>query len=105
MSARKLRIIQPSHSSRQRTLPKYYFPTRLVNATPGVNRVISFEIQPINDDMKVKIDNDNTVVFNCPKHFVGSSGTVWASEYTRLRYEEPKLFFVDENQDVKPDTS
>ena len=104
-SARKLRIIQPSDNSRQRTLPKYDFPTRLVNATPGVNRVVSFEIQEIDNTMKVKSSKDNTVVFNRPKHFIGSSGSVWASEYMRLRYEESKLFLTNDNEEINPEAS
>ena len=54
--------------------------------------------------MKVKITKDNTVVFNRPKHFIGSRGSVWASEYS-LRYEESKLFLTNENQEINPEAS
>ena len=48
---------------------------------------------------KIKFDEDDTVVFNRPKYFVGSSGSVWASGYMRLRVVEPKLFMINgENQ-------
>ena len=44
---------------------------------------------------KIKFDEDDTVVFNRPKYFVGSSGSVWVSEYMRLRVVEPKLFMIN----------
>ena len=37
-SARNSKVIQPSDASKQRVLPKFDFPNRLVNATPEVNR-------------------------------------------------------------------
>ena len=58
---------------------------------------MDFELRQIDDDTKIKISKDNTVVFNRPKSFVGSSGSVWASEYMRLRFEEPRLFLASEN--------
>lgn len=36
--------------------------------------------------------HDSTVVFNRPKHFIGSNGSVWASEFMQLRYLKPSLF-------------
>ena len=82
-SARNQRVIQSSDPSKQRVLPKYDFPLSMVNATPGVNRVMNFELQEIEGEQKVKMTNDETLVFNRPKYFVGSSGTVWASELFR----------------------
>ena len=32
------KVIQPSDASKQRVLPKFDFPNRVVNATPEVNR-------------------------------------------------------------------
>ena len=33
-----------------------------------------------------------------PKYFLGSSGSVWASEFIRLRYEEPHKFDVSNGE-------
>ena len=98
-SARNIRVIQPTDVSRQRVLPRYDFRNRLVNATPSVNRIMKLELQEVEGSQKIKIAKDDTVVFNRPKYFVGSSGSVWASEYMRLRVVEPKLFMLEiENQ-------
>jgi hypothetical protein len=90
-----VKIIQPSDATQQRVLPKSDFPNRMVNVTPGVNRVMSYKLEEVDGSSKIKIVEDDTIVFNRPKFFVGSSGTVWASEYMRLRYEEPRLFLTD----------
>ena len=37
---------------------------------------------------------DESICVMRPKHFVGSSGTVWASEDRRLRFEKPQLYEV-----------
>ena len=104
-SARNVKIIQPSDPSKQRVLPKYDFPERLVNATPGVNRIILYEInKELGSKDQLKMTDTEVVVFNRPKNFVGSNGFVWASEYMRLRYEEPVLFVVDESE-LKSSTS
>ncbi|CAB4002132.1 RNA-directed DNA polymerase from transposon X-element [Paramuricea clavata] len=98
-SARNIRVIQPTDVSRQHVLPRYDFPNRLVNATPSVNRIMKLDLQEVEGSQKIKIAKDDTVVFNRPKYFVGSSGSVWASEYMRLRVVEPKLFMLEiENQ-------
>ncbi|CAB3978158.1 RNA-directed DNA polymerase from transposon X-element [Paramuricea clavata] len=85
-SARNVRIIQPSDITKQKTLPKYDFPLRLVNVTPGVNRIMDFELKDDDNETKIKMTDDNTVVFNRPKHFIGSNGSVWASEFMQLGY-------------------
>lgn len=90
-----MKIIQPSDATQQRVLPKYDFPTRMVNATPGVNRIMNYELEEVDGSSKIKIVEDDTLVFNRPKFFVRSSGTVWTSEYMRLGYEEPRLFLTD----------
>ena len=99
-SARNLRVIQPTDEAAQRTLPRYDFPTRLVNATPGVNRVMSYELTRIDNELKIKIANDSTIVYNRPKFFVGSNGSVWSSEFMRLRYQVPELFTMNYNDQV-----
>ena len=82
-SARNQRAIQSSDPSKQLVMPKYDFPLNMVNATPGVNRVMNFELQEIKGEQKVKMTNDETVIFNRPKYFVGSSGAVSANKLFR----------------------
>ncbi len=82
-SARNQRIIQSSDPSKQRVLPKYDFPLSMVNSTPGVKHVMNYALEEIKGEQKVKLTNDETLVFNRPKYFDGSSRTVWASELYR----------------------
>ena len=96
--ARNVRIIQSCDTSKQRVLPKYDFPERLVNATPGVNRIIKYEIEEQGGNRNLKMTDSDVVVLNRPKHFIGSNGSVWASEFMRLRYEESVLFCVNEQE-------
>lgn len=72
--------MQPTDLSKQKTLPKYDLPLRFVNATPGVNKVINLELKQVDNDTKMKISDDITVIFNRPKYFVGRNGSSWASE-------------------------
>ena len=60
---------------------------------PGVNRVMKYELEKVDGSSKIKIVRDKSKDFNRPNFFVGSRGTVWASEY--MRYEEPRLFLTD----------
>ena len=32
-----------------------------------------------------------------PKYYIGSTGSVWAGDLLELRYEDPKLFELNEN--------
>ena len=66
---------------------------------------MDFELKDVENDTKIKLVEDQTVVFNRPKHFIGSNGSVWASEFMRLRHLEPNLFLVNKtemSQDVGP---
>jgi hypothetical protein len=100
-SARNQRIYQNANESLARKLPKYDFPVSMVNVTPGTHRVMSKEVININGKEEIRLINDTTFVFARSKHFVGSSGTVWASEFMSIRNEEPQLFEADEPQDYQ----
>lgn len=56
--------------------PKYDFPEHLVNATPGVNRIMSYEVEEINSKDQVKMTDSDVIVFNRPEHFIGSNGSL-----------------------------
>ncbi len=66
---------------------------------------MSYEInKELGSKYQLKMTDSEVVVFNRPKNFVGSNGSVWALEYMRLCYEEPVLFVVDESK-LKSSTS
>ena len=92
-SDRNANVVQPTDPAKQRVLPKYDFPVNLLNATPGVSQFMSYEV--INEDQVkeiIKIVESDIVVFNRPKAFVGSSSSVWASEYMKMRQSDTVLF-------------
>lgn len=44
------------------------------------------------------LKDDHSVVTVCPKHYVGSSGSVWASEKVFLRWQHPQLYEIECSQ-------
>ena len=91
--AKNQKIFQPKDETRARKLPKYDFAISMVNITPGTYRIMSEMIQEIIDgQQEIQITDDATYVFVKPKYFLGSSGSVWASEFMHLRYEVPRKF-------------
>ena len=61
---------------------------------------MDFELKDVENDTKIKLVEDQTVVFNRPKHFIGSNGSVWASEFMRLRHLEPNFVSGQQNRNV-----
>ena len=95
-SAKNVKVIQPTDPAKQRVLPKYDFLVNLVNATPGVSWFMKYEV--IKEDQvkeTIKIVESDVVVFNRPKAFVGSSGSVWASEYMTMKQSDTVLFSAE----------
>ena len=90
--ARSLKIYQPSNDEEARKLPKYDFPVAMVNVTPSGYRIMEKRVKTINDKSETEIIADSCYVFVRPKYFLGSSGTVWASEIMQLRQEAPHKF-------------
>ena len=90
--ARSLKIYQPSNDEEARKLPKYDFPVAMVNVTPSGYRIMERGVKTINDKSETEIIADSCYVFVRPKYFLGSSGTVWASEIMQLRQEAPHKF-------------
>ena len=95
-SDRNAKVVQPTVPAKQRVLPKYDFPVNLVNATPGVSWFMKYEVIK-EDQVKeiIKIVESDVVVFNRPKAFVGSSGSVWASEYMTMKQSDTVLFSAE----------
>ena len=87
--ARNQRIYQDNDNASARKLPKYDFPVLVVNVTPATHRVMTKETLNIDGKEEIKIVDDLALVFARSKHFVGSSGTVWASEFMTIQHEGP----------------
>ena len=94
--ARNLRILTISDHSKARKLPEYDWPEKMVYVTPGSHRVFTKSSVMNESEEKLITEEDRHYVFVWPKAIVGSSGTVWASETLRLRYEDPLACEVDE---------
>ena len=92
--ARNINIFQSSDENKVKKLPKYDFPTAMVNLTPDLYRIMSKKITTIDGNDEIEIVEDACYAFVWPKYFVGTSGSVWASEFMRLRHEVPHKFEI-----------
>lgn len=54
----------------------------------------------ISGSIKLVKESDESHVIVRPKHYVGSTGCVWASDLMRLRYENPNMYEVHNNSNV-----
>lgn len=99
-SIRNQKILTSSDPEAARKYPKYDWPISLVNVTPATYRVMTKEVQNQEDKEVIVRTEDDTMVSLRPKHFVGSSGSVWFSEQMTLRYNnETNLFDVPNGTD------
>lgn len=73
-------------------LKQHDFNNPEVNQTPASFRLIKQHIENIQEKDELMSDQDQSLVINRPKYFIGSGGSLWASDYMRLSYEVPKLF-------------
>ena len=86
-------IFQVADEEKQRKLPLHDFPVNKVYVTPSF-RVMKWKVESINGiDNLVRTEHQSLVTVR-PKYYVGSGGSVWASELLRIYYEEPGLFEV-----------
>ena len=76
----------------QKKLKQHDFNTPEVNQTSASFRLIKQHIENIQEKDELMSDQDQSLVIIRPKYFIGSSGSLWASDYMRLSYEVPKLF-------------
>ena len=87
-------IFQVADEEKQRKLPLHDFPVNKVYVTPSSFRVMKWKVESINGIDNLVRTEDQSLVTVRPKYYVGSSGSVWASELLRIYYEEPGLFVV-----------
>ena len=98
-----MKIIQPSDATQQRVLPKYDFPNRMVNVKPGVNRVMSYKLEEVDGSSKIKIVEDDTIVFNRPTFFVLNFLGEKHIEFVKFSCDEPdKCEYCSTHQWVGP---
>ena len=57
---------------------------------------MKWKVESINGIDNLMRTEDQSLVTVRPKYYVGSSGSVWASELPRIYYEEPGLFEVND---------
>ena len=76
----------------QRKLPKHDFCVPDLYKTPSSFRFIRGHLQCIDGSEKLINDFDQTFVMIRPKAYVGSSGSIWASDYLYLRWSLPQIF-------------
>ena len=98
-------IFQTSDETKARKLPKYDFPVSMVNVTPATHRFMTKRLREVDGKQVTEIVEDACYVFARPKYFLGSSGTVWASEFMKLRIEEPHKFELNSDNCCVPETS
>lgn len=76
----------------QKKLKQHDFNNPEVNQTPASFRLIKQHIENIQEKDELMSDQDPSLVIIRPKYFIGSGGSLWASDYMRLSYGVPKLF-------------
>ncbi|CAC5421437.1 unnamed protein product [Mytilus coruscus] len=88
----KFKVFQTTDSDKQRKLPKYDFAQAKLNITPSSHRFIMKDITYVDNNLEMVMSEDENICVFRPKFYIGSSGTVWASEDRKLRYEKPQLY-------------
>lgn len=81
----------------EKNLRQHNFNHLEVNQTPAFFRFIKQHIPNIDGKDELISDKDQSVVVVRPKHYIGSSGTVWPSDYMRLCHVVPAVY--QENPD------
>jgi hypothetical protein len=93
--ARKQSILTPTDPDKAKALPQHDFSEPKVHITPSSFRFMTKMPIEVEDGKTDLIrDEDQSIVIVRPKYYVGSSGSVWASDYMRIRHEYPHLFEV-----------
>ena len=92
--ARNQVIFQPTDEERARKLPQHDFANPKVYITSATHRFLEKEGEIVRDEEQLFSKTDQTFVVVRPKFYVPSDGTTWASDYMRLRHENPQLHEV-----------
>ena len=85
-------IYDVSDPSKRKSLPQHDFVEKRVHQTPSSFRFIKGEVAKIEGEEKFFHKEDQIVVTVRPKSYIGSSGSVWASDQLQIKWEVPQLF-------------
>ena len=77
-------IYDVCNPNEQKKLKQHDFNTPEVNQTPASFRLIKQHIENIQEKDELMSDQDPSLVIIRPKYFIGSGGSLWASDYMRL---------------------
>ena len=83
-STRLVVTIQSPNAEKQRSLPKHDWQMKMVNVTPGMTHRFSYKLRNIEGNEKLKIKDDNAIVLNRLKFWIGIGATVWAFEFMKI---------------------
>jgi hypothetical protein len=93
-------ILMPTEEEKARSLPQHDFYEPKVVITPSTFRFMTKKVQTFDDGQEELVrDMDQSVVTVRPKYYIGSSGSVWASDYIHIRHNYPQLFEKPEKRD------
>ena len=92
---KKMGIYQPMDTNAAHKLPKCDWVNEQVYVTPSTHRIFSKESKVIDEREVFIMPEDDSFVFMRPKAFVGSSGTIWASDDMELRATRADVYEVE----------
>ena len=94
------KLYDVTEDSLQKRLPQHDFCNPDLYQTPSSFRLVKGHLQSIDGSQKMIHDFDQTLVMVRPKHYVGNSGSTWASDYLNLRWTMPQMF--EKSSDMQP---
>ena len=95
-------IFDVADPQKQKQLPQHDFNSEpKVHQTPSSFRFIRGNVENIGEERRFVHTEDQTVVTVRPKYFIGSSGSVWASDLLKIKWEFPQLFEQDVQTNVE----
>ena len=92
--ARRQEIIMPSNQ--EGLLPQHDFSESKVQITPSSFRFMTKKVDT--ESKQLVRDEDQSVVMIRPKYYMGSSGSVWASDYLKIGHQYPHLLSSQNEQ-------
>lgn len=93
----KFKVFQTTDACAQRKLPKYDFAPAKLTISPSSHIYFMKNLVNVEGKNELMMTEDENVCVFRPSHYLGSNGSVWASEDMRLRYERPELYEIPSN--------
>ena len=94
-------MLMPSDETKQPQLPQHDWADKKLYQTPSAHRFMEKEETGVEIDGydQLQTVHDTSVVTIRPKYYIGSSGSVWASDYMHIRYMRPDLYEIENEGD------